>query len=260
MNILIANDDGVYKEGIRTLANALATLPDAKIYVFGPDRERTCSSHGMTLRDPIILKEYDKTDFDRVEMAYSCSGTPSDCVKVGLELLEKKGINIDLICTGVNHGPNIGGDIIYSGTVASAMEGPMHKIPSIAFSQCSHRDENFPNFMKIVPEIVKKYAGLIPPGVMVNVNAPDIPWDEIKGYRICRVGPFDYSEHYDIEETEDGNLSFKYKMEDLDLGDHDEWDNVSVRKGYISISAMYYHYDVEEIEDALRKVKLDLQF
>ena len=138
MNILISNDDGVFKYGLKVLANALASMEDVNVYVFGPSRERSCAGHGLFLHEEQTVTPYSAEGFDRVEGVWACSGTPADCVKTGVSILRSKGIPIDMVCTGVNHGSNLGRDIHYSGTISAAMEGLFLGIPSIAFSLCSH--------------------------------------------------------------------------------------------------------------------------
>ena len=97
MNILISNDDGVFKYGLKVLANALASMEDVNVYVVGPSQNRSCAGHGLFLHDDIIVEEYSKEGFDRVEGVWSCSGTPADCVKTGVSIARYKGIPIDMV-------------------------------------------------------------------------------------------------------------------------------------------------------------------
>ena len=128
MNILISNDDGINAEGIKILAEEISKI--ANTYVVAPDSPRSAGGHAITLHKPILIN--DEFIAENVE-AYSTSGTPADCVKVGIESILKD-IEIDLVLSGINNGPNLGTDVIYSGTVAAAIEGLVEGKPSIALS------------------------------------------------------------------------------------------------------------------------------
>ena len=118
MNILVANDDGIKARGIYELVRALSEKAD--IYVCAPDSQRSASGHGITVSKPITLEE---TEFDNAKLAFKISGTPADCVKIGMKILEQRNIKIDMVFSGINHGSNLGTDTLYSGTVSAAIEG-----------------------------------------------------------------------------------------------------------------------------------------
>ena len=118
MNILLANDDGINAEGIRQLAKALRSLGD--VYVFAPDRQRSASSHALTIEKQLTIA---REDFPGAKEAYSVDGTPADCVKLGIYALRDRGIDVDIVYSGINHGGNLGSDTMYSGTVSAAAEG-----------------------------------------------------------------------------------------------------------------------------------------
>ena len=105
MNILISNDDGVFKYGLKVLANALASMEDVNVYVFAPSQERSCAGHGLFLHEEQVVTPYSTEGFDRVEGVWACSGTPADCVKTGVSILRSKGIPIDMVCTGSTTAP-----------------------------------------------------------------------------------------------------------------------------------------------------------
>ena len=133
MNVLVSNDDGIFALGIRTLANALSAAGH-QVTVVCPDRERSATGHGLTLHRPLHAERVENI-FDEAIAAWSCSGTPSDCVKLALDaILSEKP---DFIVSGINHGANLGTDVLYSGTVSAAMEGILEGIPSIAVSLTS---------------------------------------------------------------------------------------------------------------------------
>ena len=138
MNILLANDDGIDARGIHELADALKGLGD--LYISAPDSQRSASGHGITVSQPITVTE---TTFPGATGAFRMSGTPADCVKLGVKLLQKEGIKIDMVFSGINHGGNLGTDTLYSGTVSAALEGTICGIQSVAVSVNSHEVKTF---------------------------------------------------------------------------------------------------------------------
>jgi len=152
LRILISNDDGVFAEGIRTLA-ASAASRGHKVTVVCPDQERSATGHGLTLHSPIRAERADELFGEGIK-AWGCSGTPADCVKLALnELLDQKP---DLILSGINHGPNLGTDIFCSGTVAAALEGTLDGIPSIAISIASFQWKSFSFAGKLALDLAEK--------------------------------------------------------------------------------------------------------
>ncbi len=120
MNLLVTNDDGINAEGIKNLVDALSEVAD--IYVCAPDTEKSACGHGISIHDDIIVEN---AEYENAEKAFAIHGTPADCVKIGLELLEKGGIHIDMVFSGINMGGNLGTDVLYSGTVSAAVEGAL---------------------------------------------------------------------------------------------------------------------------------------
>ncbi len=185
MKLLISNDDGIFAQGIRSLANALAAAGH-DVSVVCPDRERSATGHGLTLHQP-IRAEIVESIFDPAVKAWACSGTPADCVKLALwALLDKPP---DFVLAGINHGPNLGTDIICSGTVSAAMEGIMEGIPSIAFSLASYASLEFEpavNFAVSLLSQLEKQPMAKP--MLLNVNIPAVKQAEITGVAIARQG------------------------------------------------------------------------
>ncbi len=185
MKLLISNDDGIFAQGIRSLANALATAGH-DVSVVCPDRERSATGHGLTLHQP-IRAEIVESVFDPAVTAWACSGTPADCVKLALwALLDKPP---DFVLSGINHGPNLGTDILCSGTVSAAMEGFMESIPSIAFSLASYTSAEFEpavNFAVALLAQLEKQPMRQP--MLLNVNVPAVKQAEITGVAIARQG------------------------------------------------------------------------
>ena len=185
MKLLISNDDGIFAQGIRSLANALAAAGH-EVSVVCPDRERSATGHGLTLHQP-IRAEIVESVFDPAVTAWACSGTPADCVKLGLWALVDK--PPDFVLAGVNHGPNLGTDIICSGTVSAAMEGIMEGIPSMAFSLASYTSQEFGPAVDFAVSLLSQLEKQpTPKPMLLNVNIPAVSQAEITGVAIARQG------------------------------------------------------------------------
>ncbi len=178
MKILVSNDDGYLATGINALSAALEQIAD--IVVVAPDRNRSAASNSLTLHDPLrISKTGDKR--------YRVNGTPSDCVHLALTgFLEDEP---DLVVSGVNHGANLGDDVIYSGTVAAAMEGRFLGFPSIAVSLVGPEQKHFDTAGRVAAELVQRLSRrTLPADFILNVNVPDRPYDELTGMKVTRLG------------------------------------------------------------------------
>ncbi|MGK7942332.1 MAG: 5'/3'-nucleotidase SurE [Crocosphaera sp.] len=194
INILISNDDGIFALGVRTLANTLA-LAGYNITVVCPDRERSATGHGITLHRPIradIIEEF----FDPKITAWSCSGTPSDCVKLALNTLVEH--RPDFIVSGINHGSNLGTDVLYSGTVSAAMEGIIEGIPSVAMSLASFSVREFQPGADFACRLIQQLREHpLPESTLLNVNIPPVVADAIAGVMLTRQGLRRYIENFE---------------------------------------------------------------
>lgn len=181
MRVLVSNDDGVDAPGIRMLAEQLRGAGH-EVTVVAPDRDRSGASNSLTLDLPIRLKRIDH---------YTCSvaGTPTDCVHLALTgMLE---FDPDIVVSGINNSANLGDDVIYSGTVSAAMEGRFLGLPAVAVSLVSHNHDprHFQTAARAAVEIVAQLkADPLPADTILNVNVPDLPWQEIKGFEVTRLG------------------------------------------------------------------------
>ncbi len=185
MNLLLSNDDGIFAQGIRTLANTLAAAGH-QVTVVCPDRERSATGHGLTLHKPIRAEVIEGVFAPEVT-AWACSGTPADCVKLALSALLDA--PPDMVLSGINHGPNLGTDVLYSGTVSAAMEGMIEGIPSIAFSLGSFQSQNFQPGADFAVQLVDQLKAVPLPGpLLLNVNIPAGTTQEIRGSAITRLG------------------------------------------------------------------------
>ncbi|MBB5884709.1 5'/3'-nucleotidase SurE [Xanthomonas sp. LMG 8992] len=181
MRVLVSNDDGVDAPGIRMLAEQLRGAGH-EVTVVAPDRDRSGASNSLTLDLPIRLKRIDH---------YTCSvaGTPTDCVHLALTgMLE---FDPDIVVSGINNSANLGDDVIYSGTVSAAMEGRFLGLPAVAVSLVTHNHEprHFQTAARAAVEIVARLkADPLPADTILNVNVPDLPWQELKGFEVTRLG------------------------------------------------------------------------
>lgn len=180
MKILISNDDGVHAPGLAILAKALAQI--AEVTIVAPDRDRSGASNSLTLQQPLRLRYFD-------DGVISVQGTPTDCVHLALTGLLGEDKLPDMVVSGINAGSNLGEDVFYSGTVAAAMEGRFLGIPAIAFSIAG----NEPMYYSTAAEVAKRLVTLlyekpIPAKTILNVNIPDVAFDDLKGYEVTRLG------------------------------------------------------------------------
>lgn len=178
MKILISNDDGIYAPGLNTLAKNLAEI--AEIIVIAPDRNRSAASNSLTLNRPLRVKSLDNG-------YYSVDGTPTDCVHLALTGLFNE--TIDIVVSGINDGGNLGDDVLYSGTVAAAMEGRYLGLPAVAFSMVGDNIQHFDTAAYVAKYIIGNLSlNMLPPQTILNVNIPDLPLDNLKGLQITRLG------------------------------------------------------------------------
>jgi 5'-nucleotidase len=194
LKILISNDDGVFAAGIRTLANA-ANARGHQVTVVCPDQERSATGHGLTLQTPIRAERADEL-FDDGITAWACSGTPSDCVKLALfSLLDEWP---DLVLSGINHGPNLGTDVLYSGTVSAAMEGTIEGLPALAVSSADFQWRQFEPAAAMALEVAEgMLAGDWPQGLLLNLNVPPRPAESIGPLRWCRIAVRRYTDQFE---------------------------------------------------------------
>lgn len=178
MNILLSNDDGVHAEGLSCLYSVLSQSHD--VTVIAPDRNCSGASNALSLHQPLRIQKM-KNGF------YSVNGTPSDCVHLGInQFLEE---DPQLVISGINHGPNLGDDVIYSGTVAAATEGRYMGLPAIAVSLTSKGGQNFDTAARIVAEIVEHLdEHPLAADQILNINVPDMPYQALKGIEVTRQG------------------------------------------------------------------------
>lgn len=218
--ILVTNDDSIEAKGIASLVEAVAPLGD--IVVVAPDKVQSGKGHAITIHEPLRLKK--SNIFLGVE-SYTCSGTPVDCVKLGIyEILHQRPT---ILVSGVNHGSNAATNVLYSGTMSAAVEGAIEGIPSIGFSLLDyHADADFDASMHYANEITEQVIkNGLQKGVCLNVNIPKGTLKELNGMKICRQGRAYWEDSFDKRQDPfggdyywlTGDYTFTDKGEDTDL-------------------------------------------
>jgi 5'-nucleotidase len=247
MNLLIANDDGIDAKGIKELARALSRI--ANIYICAPHTQRSACGHGITVNKPILTRE---VNFPNAKKAWETSGTPADCVKLGLKLLAEQGVKIHMVCSGINHGGNYGTDTLYSGTVSAAIEGCICGFPALAVSVNDHKPQNFEAACDLAVNTVRAVSGKIGANTVLNINVPNLPPSEVKGVKITKLGDREYDEWFQPKQNEKGETEYWYSgtpvvYENL----AEETDVLAMQAGYATITPLHYdltsHKLIEEV-------------
>lgn len=229
LNILITNDDGLYAEGLKILRNVLSAKH--RVVVVAPDKNRSAISHGITMYDPLRLKEVE-------EGFYSCSGTPVDCVLNGVRLVLNE--KPDVVISGINKGANMGTDLVYSGTAAAARQASLFGIPGIAVSLTSSKDAsdekkwNYVPFAEFIEKNLEKLIKICSPDVFINVNARSSL--SYKGAKFTELSRRDYHDSLEKYISPNGKEYSFFVGGDVDTYSESLSDYKAVENGYISIS------------------------
>lgn len=225
--ILVTNDDGIYSEGIRKLAEALKSV--GEVIIVAPDREQSAASHALTLNRPLRILQLQENEF-------IVDGTPTDCVNLAVLKLFKDH-RPDIVVSGINFGPNLGDDVTYSGTISAAFEGALLNIPSIAFSSLVGEGFTFDRGARFACELTRRLLEQKPdPSVILNVNFPACPFE---GVKVTHLGKRIYSEGV-IERLDPRGRKYYWIG-----GDEPAWqsgantDFEAVQSGHISITPLH---------------------
>jgi 5'-nucleotidase len=238
LRILVSNDDGINARGIRALASRLAREPGNEVYVCAPDRERSATGHALTLHKPLRVEE---VEFDaNIKGAWYTTGTPSDCVKFAFDCLLSE--NVDYIVSGINSGPNLGSEILYSGTVSAAMEGAFLDIPSIAVSTTGEGYRNYDvgaefiaRLLKVLPQA--KLSGKC----LLNVNVPNVKAAEIADIRVTKLGVRAYKDWFEKRVDPRGKTYYWFAGEAIEEGEEENTDAWCVAHNMISVTPIAFN-------------------
>ena len=232
MKILVSNDDGIEAPGIRMLAQRMREL--GEVTIVAPDKNRSGASNSLTLDMPIRLDELE-------EGVFRVAGTPTDCVHVALTgLLES---DPDIVVSGINAGSNLGDDVIYSGTVAAAMEGRFLGFPAVALSLAFDEPPSEMHFDTAGEAAVRLVSRLqqdpLPPDTILNVNIPNCPWPDVRGFEVTRLGHRHRAEP--VVKTTDPRGREMYWIgpagSEQDAGPGTDFD--AIRRSYISVTPIH---------------------
>jgi 5'-nucleotidase len=228
--ILLCNDDGIYAPGIMALGRAVQPLGD--VIVVAPATEQSAVGHAITLSDPIKIRKIRcNGQFD----GYAVSGTPADCVKLAVTALLERPPT--LVISGINLGPNTGISVIYSGTVSAATEGTILGIPSLAVSLDAFKEPRWDTAGQIAHRLAQEIGARgLPAGVLLNVNVPNRPLNELKGFAVTRMGQSRFIEIFHQRVTPRGETYYWLDGELQKLGDITGTDFEALAQGYVSIT------------------------
>jgi 5'-nucleotidase len=248
MKILLTNDDGILAEGIRFLKNDLSE-EGHDVLVVAPDVERSATGHAITIRTPLWVK---KVDLDGTFFGYATSGTPADCVKLGLLELSEGGV--DLVVSGINKGANMGTDVLYSGTVSGAMEAAITGYPAIAISSVDFAQPRFETAAQFFVRFLREFdIHRIPPYGALNINVPSIPTPQLLGYRFTRQSKRKFEDYFEGRKDPYGNVYY-WLMGGVVENDPDaDADYLAVNQGYVSISPLTVFHTDHKLLDQLQK-------
>ncbi|MCF8037938.1 MAG: 5'/3'-nucleotidase SurE [Desulfohalobiaceae bacterium] len=241
MRLLLTNDDGIRAIGLRSLEKALRRAGH-QVMVVAPLSEQSAVGHAVTLSSPLRLKEINDGDFQGVAV----SGTPVDCVKIGLNSILS--LEPDLVVSGINNGANVGVDILYSGTVAAATEAALAGIPALAVSI----DDFHPLDLEEQAEFVARFIEVLdpsccPPQRVLNLNFPKGPFEESRGLRICPQTQAVYDDRYEQRTDPRGNayywLSGEIPAENLER----DTDRDLLSRGYLTLTPLRFDFSDREL-------------
>ncbi|MBI2537310.1 MAG: 5'/3'-nucleotidase SurE [Gemmatimonadetes bacterium] len=247
MNILVSNDDGILARGLALLADVCRTV--ASVTVVAPDREQSGTSHSLTLTRPL-------RPLKRPDGSFQVDGTPTDCVLLALgALLEQRP---DFVFSGINHGPNMGEDVMYSGTVAAAMEGLSLGIPGVAVSFAGSGFEVMESQRPWLERLIGSVVGVreFPKETLLNVNLPPVPGDQIKGIRVTTLGSRVFSES--LMNTKDpwGRRMYWIGGGQISWSGREDSDFIAVKDGYISVTPLHVDLTNYGLLEVVREWKL----
>lgn len=231
MKILVTNDDGIGTVGIRSLSRALQSL--GRVTVVAPLHEQSAVSRSITFRSPLRVEELDAPI---AGSSFAVSGTPTDCVFLAVHhLLDELP---DLVVSGINTGPNLGDDVLYSGTVAGALEGSLNGIPSIALSLGAHGADNYDTAASWLVSFLRENPLSLPQRTCLNINVPPGESQDFKGWRYTAQGRTNYGQKV-IERLDTRGQKYYWLGGDLPAGRLDDGsDSMAISENFVSVTPL----------------------
>ncbi len=249
MNILVVNDDGIQSPGLRALVEALSKKAD--IFVCAPDGQRSAKSHSITLGENVLIQP---VVYPGAKEALQTSGTPADCTKIGLQFFAETGISIDMVYSGMNLGSNLGWDTLYSGTVGAAAEAAMSGIHAVAVSVASHNASHFEAAGELAADMIDRVYGKVDPRIVMNINVPDLPREQIKGIKVVPLGQRYYDDKFHMVEENAYTLSGN----PADYSEAGEVDVTAVHSDYATVTPLQFDFTDRQYLDLVKEWNLSL--
>ncbi len=235
MRILLTNDDGITAPGIQALWRELAAI--GEVTVVAPDSERSATSQAITVHQPIRVDQF--CIEDPPLCAWRVGGTPTDCVKIAIEALLPD--RPDVVVSGINLGPNLGTDVLYSGTVSAAIEGALHGIPSLAISLAAWKNPDFGPAARFAGKLVPTMASRkLPPDTLLNVNVPHLPADKLAGVQVTRLGVIEYENTFERREDPRGRTYYWMGGSLVEADNEEGTDVMAIKQGKISVTPIHF--------------------
>lgn len=236
--ILVTNDDGITAPGIRALIKMMNEI--GEVYVIAPDSPQSGMGHAITIDSTLFCEKVKIDDGPQSDREWACSGTPVDCVKLGINRILPR--RPDICVSGINHGSNSSINVIYSGTMSAAVEAGVDGIPAIGFSLCDFSySADFFAAKKYIQQIVRSaIENKMKKSMILNVNIPKLPEQELKGIRVCRQAKAIWQEEYDQRKDPRGRTYFWLTGKFVNLDSGDDTDERALEEGYISVVPIQY--------------------
>jgi 5'-nucleotidase len=239
VRILLTNDDGIRAPGIQALWNSLAEV--AEIVVAAPAQQQSATGHSITVYHPIWVTEQSFAD-ERIT-GWRIGGTPADSVKIALDTLMTQ--KPDLVVSGINHGPNLGTDVLYSGTVSAAVEGAMHGIPAIAISLATDSEPDFSVAAEFCAFLVRQIKDQqFPAFNLLNINVPAVLASDLQGISVTKLGVIEYENAFDKRIDPRGRTYYWMAGTPMDTLNSNDTDVAAIRARQISITPV--HFDLTD--------------
>ncbi len=248
MRILITNDDGILAKGIRILAARLAQ--EHEVTVVAPETERSATSHAITINRPLRARKVKLAGLDGIN-CYAVDGLPVDCTKIGLSHLVKE--KADLVVSGINHGQNLGSDIIYSGTVAAALDAVIMEYKALAVSVAAYKPTHIDSAAEIASNLIS--GGLFDgtnSDVLYNLNVPDLPLCDIKGLKVAKQAHTVYDEAVELRNDPRGNKYMWITGSMREIGADGNSDAALINSGYATITPIKHNLTANSLLKDLR--------
>lgn len=249
MRILLTNDDGINAPGIRALCQELTKI--GTVTVVAPDSEKSATSQSITVHHPIRVDQHTIPGLE--VQGWRVTGTPTDCVKLAIEaLLDHRP---DIVVSGINQGPNLGTDVLYSGTVSAAIEAALFNIPAVAVSLDSWHSCDFKPAANFTRTFVSTMAEQqLPPNTLININVPDLPEDQLKGPVITKLGVRQYENTFQKRVDPRGRTYYWMGGSIVDNSETNvDTDIAIIKEGFIPVTPIHFDLTNYNIMDMIKK-------